>query len=128
MVCLILLGIWLAKNPPKCHVKRTGKTIHLEGLSLYEGRTERKLYYFYQSNCGACKEFEHQWKMIVRALRGSEIGAIPVNTNTPDNLPLVSYYNITETPTFILVIGTHSVEYTGPAKADDILEFAKGNV
>jgi thiol-disulfide isomerase/thioredoxin len=117
----------MAINPPTCNVSKTGKTVQVEGLALYEGRAQTKLYYFYQPKCSKCQEFQPEWKKIVSALRGSDIGAIPVNTSTPDNLPLVSYYNIAKTPTLILVDGYQSTEYEGPNTAQSVLAFVRGD-
>lgn len=88
-----------------------------------------KLYYFYNPNCGACKRFEPTWRQIA-----SKFNAIPgisaksIDITNPDNESLSFYYNITRTPTIILVTPTKNAEFSGDRTIDNISNFVVSHV
>lgn len=110
-VCLLVVGTWLAFNPPQCQVQPSPHKKKSFALPMYEGPGNRKLYYFHQRDCGACREFRPQWAELVSQLRERNVSAIPIDARDTEHSALVSYYGVTRTPTFILVVDGRSTEF-----------------
>ena len=82
------------------------------------------LYYHYNPNCGACKNFTPVWNEISNKLQNIPgISVRAIDSTRPENETLTFYYNITQTPTIILVTPNKNIEYTGDRNAADIYDF-----
>ena len=87
------------------------------------------LYYFHDPNCGACKNFSPVWNEVASKLTGiNNLSIRTIHSTKPENENLSFYYNITGTPTVILVTPDRNIEYTGNRTADDLYNFVINNL
>jgi thiol-disulfide isomerase/thioredoxin len=92
-------------------------------------KTPYILYYFYSVHCPACTNFVPIWNQVVEKLgKIKNLTTRPVDVSRPENENLAFYYNVTYTPTIILVTPNKTLEYSGNRTVSDIYNFVMNNI
>lgn len=87
------------------------------------------LYYFYSPGCPHCDNFSPAWEEVFSRLKNVKNLTIrKVDTSKPENENLAFYYNITGSPTVILVTPDKNIEYFGNRSAEDVYQFVTSNL
>ena len=82
------------------------------------------LYYFYNDKCGFCTKFQPAWEEVTRRLYlHSNISLRKIDINDPANENLTFYYNVTGSPTIIMVSPTQNIQYVGDRSPNDLTDF-----
>ena len=88
-----------------------------------------KLHYFYNPNCGPCKEFTPIWNEVVAKLKNVKgINVKAIDVTMPKNESFSFYYNVNNTPTVILVTPDRNIEYTGANDVNEFHDFIYNNI
>lgn len=139
IILLIILVIWFIgwifkKKPVPANNQPTNQPINAPSNNAVASpnnlsNTPFVLYYFYSQSCPHCINFAPAWNEIVNRLKNIKgLSIRTVDTNKPENEKLAFYYNITGSPTVILVTPDNTLEYSGNRSASDVYNFVVTNL
>lgn len=98
-------------------------------LPIQHQETPFILYYFYIPTCGFCKQFTPSWIEVVNKLKNLNIVTLrAIDATKPENETLAFYYNISHSPTVILVTPDKNIEYDGNRDPNDLYNFVVSNI
>jgi len=114
IIILVILAIYVLMSKSSKSTS-TNSSNHSSILSHQSSsKTPYILYYFYSVHCPACTNFIPIWNDLVEKLgKVKNLTTRPVDVSKPENENLAFYYNISYTPTIILVTPNKTLEYSG---------------